>query len=525
MSEVPESPKSFFKEWLEQLQMESWQLELLISGLALFGIYEGRSLITEFQYFIDYEIGGGVAGPLFSFMSAVLVVGWRIFFINLLIHVILRGLWIGTIGLRYVSGEIDYDALHYSDRFTNFLKKKVGPYDDFIEWLEYICSVLFAYTFLLFLFFLSGMLYFIWIPIVTMGVEQLTGNGSTTQFFFGIFIISYLIFGLIVFLDFITLGGFKKIKEPMVSKVYMVIYRFFSTITLAFLYRPLFYNFIDNKSTRRLFYFSFPYIILLMGGNKLFNSHSRPYFAEKERMTHGELIDPCRYFDMKKESLKMVTDENKVHTRYCKSPVQLSQFYMDEPYPSIFMQMRISDKRIFESKDIEPIYREGFSLLNIFRNADKKADEVKNYEEKQDSIIKDYRRQLSKLRKELKNLESEDEKSILELTIDSISTQRDAVLKDKSSFNRKYEEERSYGILNALKDLHYVTIDGVDYGDSLSCHYFTSPMDGAKGILCHFSSEHIAKGAHELKIERSHAYNSKDERGTSVYRIPFIKTK
>jgi hypothetical protein len=31
--------KSVFKEWLEKLQQESWQLELLISGFVAFGIY------------------------------------------------------------------------------------------------------------------------------------------------------------------------------------------------------------------------------------------------------------------------------------------------------------------------------------------------------------------------------------------------------------------------------------------------------------------------------------------------------
>ena len=39
--------KSEFSKWLEQLQQESWQLELLISGLAILGIWEGKSLLDE----------------------------------------------------------------------------------------------------------------------------------------------------------------------------------------------------------------------------------------------------------------------------------------------------------------------------------------------------------------------------------------------------------------------------------------------------------------------------------------------
>jgi len=61
--------------------------------------------------------------------------------------------------LRHVSGEIDYERLNYSHFFTNYLEKKVGDYDDFIERLERICSVIFSYTFLLFLLFLSTLVY------------------------------------------------------------------------------------------------------------------------------------------------------------------------------------------------------------------------------------------------------------------------------------------------------------------------------------------------------------------------------
>ena len=43
--------------------------------------------------------------------------------INLILHVVLRGLWIGAIGLRYVSSEIDYEALNYGKRFTKYLQK------------------------------------------------------------------------------------------------------------------------------------------------------------------------------------------------------------------------------------------------------------------------------------------------------------------------------------------------------------------------------------------------------------------
>ena len=64
--------------------------------------------------------------------------------LNLIIHVVLRSLWIGALGLRYISGDIDIEKLNYSKRFTNYLKKKIGSFDDYIEKLEKLCSVIFA---------------------------------------------------------------------------------------------------------------------------------------------------------------------------------------------------------------------------------------------------------------------------------------------------------------------------------------------------------------------------------------------
>jgi len=100
--------KSNFREWLEKLQQESWQLEL-----------QARFLVNGYENYLTINRGGGsnIIGVLLGSFSYLLNIGWRIFFFNLLIHVLARGLWIGAIGLRYVSADIDYDYL-----FNFFIK-------------------------------------------------------------------------------------------------------------------------------------------------------------------------------------------------------------------------------------------------------------------------------------------------------------------------------------------------------------------------------------------------------------------
>ena len=69
--------------------------------------------------------------------------------INLVLHVLLRGIWISTLGLRYVSGEIDFDKLRLAPRFDRFLRRRIVSFDQYILRLENLCSVIFAFTFLI----------------------------------------------------------------------------------------------------------------------------------------------------------------------------------------------------------------------------------------------------------------------------------------------------------------------------------------------------------------------------------------
>jgi len=134
---------SSFKKLLDKLQQESWQLELLISGFAIFGLFQ---VMDPLQEELTKSIGNNQG--VYSFFISAVYPTLTILLLVLLIHVILRGLWIGALGLRYVSNEIDYDELEYSKKFTDHLTKKVGSFDRYISRLENICSTLFAIGYL-----------------------------------------------------------------------------------------------------------------------------------------------------------------------------------------------------------------------------------------------------------------------------------------------------------------------------------------------------------------------------------------
>ena len=112
---------STFKELLDKLQQESWQLELLISGFAILGLFSATDTLA-----LKFQIAQHEQHLTETFIWFAVNISCWILITNLLIHVILRGLWIGALGLRYVSGDIDYDELNYSNKFTKYLQKKIG---------------------------------------------------------------------------------------------------------------------------------------------------------------------------------------------------------------------------------------------------------------------------------------------------------------------------------------------------------------------------------------------------------------
>ena len=239
---------SAFKELLDRLQQESWQLELLISGFAIFGLFSALEPMA-----IKWDVAQHDKKLVDTFLwSAALISCW-ILIANLMIHVVLRGLWIGALGLRYVSGDIDYDELKYSPKFTKYLQKKIGSFDKYIATLENYCSIVFAVSFIFIFYFLAAFAFIIFLLLIILVFLEpdYSKTWDKTIEYIGIFLLIFTLIGMfLTFVDFITQGFLK--RKKWTSWFYLPIYRVFSRLTFSFLYRPLVYNFLDNRFGRRL---------------------------------------------------------------------------------------------------------------------------------------------------------------------------------------------------------------------------------------------------------------------------------
>lgn len=252
------------KSWLDKLQQESWQLELILTGFAIFLILGLQEPIDDL---LRKAISVSLASSKFAFIfiwvgTAKLV--WFIIITNLVIHLFLRSLWISTIGLRYVSEGIDLQHLKLAPVFKRFLQKNIKDFDHYIESLEKVCSTIFAFTFLIIFVILSATLFYLSVYVFGIVVlDRLEGwLGQVGQIISTMVNSAFTIGALLYFVDFVSLGWIKSIK--WFARIYYPIYRFFSWITLSSLYRPLYYNLIDNRFGRWVGLLIVPYLILAL---------------------------------------------------------------------------------------------------------------------------------------------------------------------------------------------------------------------------------------------------------------------
>jgi hypothetical protein len=142
--------KDSSKNWLQKLKDESWEAELLVSTISIFGAFQMFRLIDwSTNKFID------ILNPNQYF------IGYFIVFLGLLaisilvsmfvIHFFLRAYWIGLVGLNSVFPDYGVEDSAYSKIYTEKILAILPKLKSSIQKVDELCSVIFsaAFTFLL----------------------------------------------------------------------------------------------------------------------------------------------------------------------------------------------------------------------------------------------------------------------------------------------------------------------------------------------------------------------------------------
>lgn len=472
-----------YADWLEEIQQESWQLELLISGFVIFGLFASKPYLDSLTAFLissnDFALFIG------AIISSSLPLAWYIFVTNLIIHVFIRGLWIGSVGLRYVSGDIDYHKLKYSKAFRSYYQKKHGSFDNFIESLEKISSVIFSITFLFFFILLSSLIYVgITIFLINFAIDASTSSALKIV---SIIASSILLFsGVLIFLDFISFGLLKKLKNKYFSKFYLKLNILTSFITLSFIWRPLLLNVLDHDFSRMIFLISIPYSLFIAFIVPNVFIHSSIYYPDFNTNSKYESIiarESYNYKFYKDELLEHLEDDQGFELPL----VQLQSKNINSNIIEVFVKAHKFDDVLLQEHGslITPMYTKG--LQNSTTNSIKEG-----YRSAREERIND------------DNKAGDGSNSLSESDIRFSNNIR--LIKSK---------------ITELFDF-YINDNLVDK-EKINCDFYLHPINKTRGMWCTIVVDSISSGRNEFGFKRlicTNGVNKTTEQ--KVLNIPFI---
>lgn len=144
-----ENEQSSQKEgWLKDLARQSWEPELLLSGIAIFAIMKFPDAFWHFRDIIEYNLSADSI-EVIELIEGYIWLAWIILLFNFVVHFILRAYWVGLIGLTSVFPDgILYDKIpHYTERDKQRARERLPDINEYANTLDKLCSVIFAFSF------------------------------------------------------------------------------------------------------------------------------------------------------------------------------------------------------------------------------------------------------------------------------------------------------------------------------------------------------------------------------------------
>ena len=287
------------KAWLKRLQYDSWEPEILISGIVIFGLFKTFPFVENLGAYLnnyggEFMTQSNIDDQIISLIEISL--SWLI--AGFIIHLLLRSIWVAYIGLSYLhTDSVDVRSLKYKELFTDHLSERF-QYDSLIEKLEKACSSVFSLSFLffmnvlgfIFLFLILGAFIFIWMELFP----------EKTDFsVLSVILVSLFVINLI---DYLSLGLLKRV--PYINRVYYPIYRLISFITLAPLYKNIYYSFILIFRKRTVIFFLVFFILITalsylskitdnQGGSLYTGTLLRPFDNKENVLKPENYLDQC----------------------------------------------------------------------------------------------------------------------------------------------------------------------------------------------------------------------------------------
>lgn len=239
-------------QWLKTIQLNSWEAELLISALVLYALFQIPDYLNDVAL-QNFERGSKFHG-LFGWLERAI----QLLSFGYILHILVRGIWVASVGLSYVYPRgVDEKALKFKGNFKKELSKS-GSLVKMVLRLEELSSIIYGVSFIFFgtlVGFTTLIFSFIFVLEFLLPYMNQNPYFAVPVFFLMLF---YLLLCVLVFIDFITNGLFRR-KNWSADWFYYVAF-LFRIVTLSFLYRRSLLVLISN--TKGWKSYLIPFIVL-----------------------------------------------------------------------------------------------------------------------------------------------------------------------------------------------------------------------------------------------------------------------
>ena len=133
-------------QWLAKLEEESWQAELIISGVAILGALQLPGLMESFHYYLLDTLYRSEF-MYWSFASSFSTIGVNLLIFTFIVHFVIRTLWIGVIGINSVYPQGFTRNKRYSEDYQDKLFAEFGDINGYIQRLDKLGSSIFGMGF------------------------------------------------------------------------------------------------------------------------------------------------------------------------------------------------------------------------------------------------------------------------------------------------------------------------------------------------------------------------------------------
>ena len=131
-------------EWLQALEAQSWQAELIASGLAIYGSISMGVYLDGLAEWAVLRFNDRVLNILYFFFFYIYI-AHAVLIISFISHLILRILWAGILGLSSVYPHgINMDSKAYASHFKEKLKNEFSDLSKYSLELDKQCSMIFS---------------------------------------------------------------------------------------------------------------------------------------------------------------------------------------------------------------------------------------------------------------------------------------------------------------------------------------------------------------------------------------------